>query len=431
MDNRKLIQKGIDYIEENLKAEITARELADMAGFSVYHYYHLFQSATGMPIMQYIVRRRLLNAIYEIGQRMSMTETALLYGFDTFSGFYKAFKREIGYTPSDFLQKYKAKQPYKINLFVEEHIMITHKKIKEVLKNWGLENETIKDIYYENTGNRNDNAYYVGDDYVIKFTVNLGKLKNHIVLTNALENAGLFASSIVKTTDGRDYIQDGELYFCLTKRLEGSQLTTNSLYEKKSDSESRFIGEIIGQLHLALKDLSVVTDEANLYETVVNWALPTAKEHLHLTEDFCRNYISTLDKLYDSLPIQIIHRDPNPGNIIRTDEKWGFLDFELSERNIRIFDPCYAATAILSESFSENDPQQFSQWISLYKNIICGYDSVAHLSDKEKTAIPYIILANQFICIAWLSEQEKYKDIFETNLKMTRCIIENFEKLTL
>lgn len=33
----------------------------------------------------------------------------------------------------------------------------------------------------------------------------------------------------------------------------------------------------------------------------------------------------------------------------------GFIDFELSERNIRIFDPCYASTANLSESFDEND----------------------------------------------------------------------------
>lgn len=48
------IQSSIDYIEENLKTEITAQELADKANFSVFHYYRLFQTAVGMPVMQYI-----------------------------------------------------------------------------------------------------------------------------------------------------------------------------------------------------------------------------------------------------------------------------------------------------------------------------------------------------------------------------------------
>ena len=33
MDNRALIQRSLDYIEENLQTEITASELAQQAGF--------------------------------------------------------------------------------------------------------------------------------------------------------------------------------------------------------------------------------------------------------------------------------------------------------------------------------------------------------------------------------------------------------------
>ena len=43
MDNRTMIQQSLDYIEDNLKAQITAVELSDMAGFSLFHYYRLFQ----------------------------------------------------------------------------------------------------------------------------------------------------------------------------------------------------------------------------------------------------------------------------------------------------------------------------------------------------------------------------------------------------
>ena len=96
--NREIIQKSLDYIEENLKCEITARELCERAGFSLFHYYRLFHTAVGMPVMQYILRRKLLNAIYEISRGEKMIDVALAYGFETHAGFYKAFVRELGCT---------------------------------------------------------------------------------------------------------------------------------------------------------------------------------------------------------------------------------------------------------------------------------------------------------------------------------------------
>ena len=128
MDNRAMIQRSLDYIEENLKTEVTAAELAKMAHVSLYHYYRLFQQATGLPVMQYILRRRLLHGIYAIKQGSSKTDAALLYGFDTYARFYKAFCREFGSTPSEFLQSCRAKRPYRINLMEEEHMTVTHKK---------------------------------------------------------------------------------------------------------------------------------------------------------------------------------------------------------------------------------------------------------------------------------------------------------------
>ena len=80
--------------------------------------------------------------------------------------------------------------------------------------------------------------------------------------------------------------------------------------------------------------------------TIKDWALPKAKEALDLSEAFCKEYLDTFTDLYPKFPRQIIHRDPNPGNIICADSQWGFIDFELAERNARIYDPCYAATAV-------------------------------------------------------------------------------------
>ena len=421
MDNRAMIQKSLDYIEKNLRTEIAAAELAEMAHVSLFHYYRLFQQATGMPVMQYILRRRLLHGVYAMKQGSTKTDAALLYGFDTYAGFYKAFCREFGSTPSAFLKSCRAKRPYRIDLTKEEHMTITHKKATQILKYWNLDSETITDIYYDGTGNKNDSACYVGEEFVLKYTANLGKLKNHIAVSKAIESIGLLSASPVATTDGQEYIQDGELYFYVTKRLSGTQMVSHNF----GDGDARFVGKIIGQLHLALSKIDACVSEADLLGTVRDWALPNAKQALDLTDTFCKDYLDAFTALYPKLPRQIIHRDPNPGNIICSQDQWGFIDFDLAECNARIYDPCYAATAVLSESFGKDNVL----WLEIYRDIICGYDSVVHLTYEERKAIPYVILANQFVCVAWFAGQDKYAELFETNKKMTLWLIDRLEEL--
>ena len=427
--NLSIIQKSIDYIEDNLKTDISAKELSEMAGFSMYHYYRLFQSAVGMPVMQYITRRRLLHGIYDLHCGEKMISVALTYGFETQAGFYKAFVREFGYTPTQFLNMSKKRKPYRINLLKEEHIMVSHKKIKEVLQNWGLEHEKLSDVVYDKTGNVSDSACYVGENYIIKFSPNLGNVEKHISLSQAIENVGLMAATPVKTTDGKYVVESEALFFYVTKRLAGKQLKASSMYLDEYMPKARFIGEIIGQLSLALSQVDVITNQANIYQGAKEWALPILEKKMDLPKDFVENYVREFGEIYDSLPQQIIHRDPNPGNLILNDDNWGVLDFDLSERNLRIFDPCYAATAILSESFEAGNTEKLSKWVSIYKNIIYGYDEVAKLSDNEWKAIPYVVITNQLISTAWFSEQEKYSELYEINKKMTEWMLQNFDKL--
>ena len=423
MDNRRILQQSLDYIEDNLKTEITAPELARMAGFSLFHYYRLFQQAAGLPVMQYIQRRRLLHGVYAMKQGSSKTDAALTYGFDTYGGFYRAFCREFGTTPSEFLESCRAKRPWRIDLFREEHMTITHKKAAQILKNWNLEGETLSDIYYEGTGNKNENALAVGADHILKHTANLGKLKKHIEVSGALEGIGLLAAVPIHTADGADFVQDGEVYFYLTRRLPGKQMVSH----KFGEGDGRFVGEILGQLHLALAKIEDCVTEADLLATLRDWALPKAGEALNLSGEFLKNYLETFARLYPALPRQIIHRDPNPGNIICGEERWGFIDFDLAERNARIYDPCYAATAVLSETFGADN----EKWLEIFRDILLGYDSVAKLTEAEKQAIPYVILANQFVCVAWFAEQDRYQEIFEVNRKMTRWLLSKFDQLNI
>ena len=394
---------------------------ADLAGFSLFHYYRLFQQATGMAVMQYIQRRRLLHGVYAMKQGIGKTDAALAYGFDTYAGFYKAFCREFGATPSGFLKSSRAKRPYRIDITREQHMMITHKKAARILTHWNLGDAAITDIYYEGTGSKNDSAVYVGEEFVLKYTVNFGKLEKHIEVSKALSSIGLLSAVPVPTADGAEHIRDGEIYFYLTRRLPGKQMDAHRFCQ----GDGRLVGEIIGQLHLALNKIEDCVTEADLLSTVRDWALPGARAPLNLSDGFCKEYLETFASLYPDLPRQIIHRDPNPGNIICAEDQWGFIDFELAERNARIYDPCYAATAVLSETFGQDN----HPWLEIYRDIIWGYDSVAHLTEAERRAIPYIILANQFVCVAWFAQQDKYVEVFEVNKKMTAWLIEHFEEL--
>ena len=429
--NKELMQMLIDYIEDNLKAEISAEDLSKMTGYSMFHFYRLFQNAVGMPVMQYITRRKLLNAIYDISLDNKKTDIVMAYGYETYAGFYKSFCREIGYTPKEYLEKFKVKKPYRINLIEEEHIIMNHKKIAEILQYYGLEKETIADIVYEETGNINESAYYVGEEYIIKLTANLGIVKKAIDLSEALRNAGLVSATVIKTTTGADYVEQEGLYFFVTTRMHGERIKASALYLDNYEKNARFVGKIIGQLSLALEKVDAVVDENNLIVAVKDWAMPLLSDKLNVSRAFEVQFIKRLTELYPELPKQVIHRDPNPGNIIISEKEWGFIDFDLSERNVRIYDPCYASTAILSESFEEGNEEKLTKWVNIYREIMIGYDSVAKLSDVEKEAIPYIIISNQLIATAFFSENEKCHDIYEVNIKMTKWTIGNLDALSI
>lgn len=427
---RESIQKTLDYVENNVKEDITAEDLAGIAGYSVFHFYRSFQSAVGVPVMQYILRRKLLHAISEIGSGRKKNDVVYEYGFETYSGFYRSFIREIGYTPADYLQRYKAKKPYKINILQEEHIMVSKKTIAEVLVNWDLQNEKVADIVFPETGEISDTAKYVGEDLVIKYTGNLGNTKKAIEISKALESLGLSSPAIVPTKDGREYVENGELYFMLTKRVEGERIMASKLYLNDYEAKARFIGEIVGQLDLALSKIDVIADDAELEKAVSEWAVPNLKGRLNIEEDSMDEIAQRFAVLYKDLPRQVVHRDPNPSNIILVKDKWGFIDFELSERNARIFDPCYAATAILSETFEDNE-EMLLKWTSVMKEIMYGYDSVVKMTESEKEAIPYMILANQFISTAFFADKDKYEELYKTNKKMTEWIARNLDKMSI
>lgn len=104
-------------------------------------------------------------------------------------------------------------------------------------------------------------------------------------------------------------------------------------------------------------------------------------------------------------------------------EVTGFIDFVISERNVRLFDPCYCATGILSEAGSADGG--YEKWPEIFAGIISGYDRLAKLTAAEKQAVPYVVYSIQMIFIAWLEPHDELKDIAVQNRNMLDWLWKN------
>lgn len=101
------IQEGINYINENLTAEISLQALADGVHFSPYHFHRLFLLCTGEAPMKYVRRLRLRAASRELlSMQFNIIEIAAKYRFESQDGFCRAFKRYYGITPGEYRKLY-------------------------------------------------------------------------------------------------------------------------------------------------------------------------------------------------------------------------------------------------------------------------------------------------------------------------------------
>ena len=296
--------------------------------------------------------------------------------------------------------------------------MMTHKDAARVLKHWGLEGERLTDVLVESTGAQREDLTQVGAKYFLKRTDDPQGLENHLILSRKLSALGLIAPVPVPTLAGEDWHEACGFRYTLTERLPGRTVTARELLDREN---ARKEGRAIAGLHRALEGIEAPVEDDDLLSTLKNWAVPAARDALGLTNGWCERFLSELEGLWDSLPRQIIHRDLCPGNLVRDGESWGFLDFELSQRNVRIYDVAYAAGAVLSETF----PDEPRRWLDCWKGLMEGYAP----GDAERRAAPLVLLGSQLVCVAWFAGQEKHRELFETNRRMTLWLLEHLGEL--
>ena len=108
----------LDYIDENIKNNISTQELAEVAAFSTQHFFRLFLSHMDMTPMKYIMRRKLYYAAKDLVQtNQKVVDIAYEYGFESCDVFTRAFKRYYGSPPNAFRRNAFRENKYCISNF--------------------------------------------------------------------------------------------------------------------------------------------------------------------------------------------------------------------------------------------------------------------------------------------------------------------------
>lgn len=101
MDWLKRMNGAIKYIEDNLCNDIDYAEVARIACCSTYHFQRMFSFITDIPLSEYIRRRRLTLAAFELQNTdVKIIDLALKYCYDSPNSFTRAFQSMHGVTPS-------------------------------------------------------------------------------------------------------------------------------------------------------------------------------------------------------------------------------------------------------------------------------------------------------------------------------------------
>lgn len=94
------LNKSVDYIEENICGDINSEELGKICCCSSYHFQRMFSFIAGIPLSEYIRRRKMSLAAADIQTGMRILDAALKYGYSSPTAFNRAFKSVHGIAPS-------------------------------------------------------------------------------------------------------------------------------------------------------------------------------------------------------------------------------------------------------------------------------------------------------------------------------------------
>lgn len=101
MDWIEKMNASITYIEQHITDTLNTEDIAKIVGCSTYHFQRMFAYMTGIPLSEYIRRRRMSLAVTDLKSNdMKIIDVALKYGYGSPTAFNRAFQSVHGIAPS-------------------------------------------------------------------------------------------------------------------------------------------------------------------------------------------------------------------------------------------------------------------------------------------------------------------------------------------
>ncbi|MEE0059255.1 MAG: phosphotransferase, partial [Acutalibacteraceae bacterium] len=270
-------------------------------------------------------------------------------------------------------------------------------RIQVLLPQWNLQNECIKQIY--------NSTWQIGDSYVLKLYSELESLQRNILINQHLDERGIPVGKLLKATNGSIYVEDKGQYFFISEKLQGSNIVKLKLRNNKA----QIMGEIIANLHIAFKTFENKAEfwSNSLLEEMNGWVKESFEKSgwQNISKNEYEAIVKNLEKNYSDLPIQLIHRDVHFGNFLFNNKQFsGYIDFDLSQKNIRILDLCYFVLSVLSEKEKFEITEEM--WFEFTEKVFAGYNKNLKLTSEEKQSAVFVMECIELLFLAYFEDKK-------------------------
>ncbi|BAQ11181.1 hypothetical protein OXB_2710 [Bacillus sp. OxB-1] len=103
MEDEEIVQRAVEWIEENLHRDIQLADVARFSGYSKFHFHRMFQSVLNRSVDQYVRTRRLAAAaVLLIHSDERILDIALHASFNSQEAFSRAFKKVYHLAPGEY-----------------------------------------------------------------------------------------------------------------------------------------------------------------------------------------------------------------------------------------------------------------------------------------------------------------------------------------
>lgn len=292
-------------------------------------------------------------------------------------------------------------------------------KVEKIINEFGVTGN-IKQIY--------TSAWEIDNKYVLKKYTDVSELQRNVNVLSVLYAENVPVPKIINTNDGKMYYDNEGEYWVLTEKLQGS----NIVNVNKCDEQWFFnMGRIIAKLHIAFDacENKIQYWNNSLLGEMESWIKKNIEEtnDEYISIDELDSVIYELKKVDDKLSRGLIHRDVHLGNFLFYNNKFsGYIDFDLSQKNIRVFDICYFMLGLLLEE--EENKVDENKWFEYLTYVVKGYNSLIKMSDDEYKSIAVVMESIELLFVAYFIGEHDDKAARDS-LQLYRFCKDNHDRI--